>query len=223
MGITIHYDLTFKGTSEQVREKLEILRKKVIDSGLALLITEMGEITEIDCSKVKDKPISWLYIQYVPFELKIKESPEELRKYKGFAIEFLVDEYSEQTNIGLVSKDGNNWIGSTFTKTQYAKDFVKAHLSVIKILDFCNEIGILKDVFDEGGYWDTRDINVLGDNINMSTIALEKLAEALRNVENNEFVISPIDEHKNFVLTEKQTEKQRDNKNKNKNVKKIDN
>lgn len=63
------------------------------------------------------------------------------------------------------SADGDEWVGRGFTKTQYAEDFFKAHLTVVTILDMVDAAGMLKDVSDEGGYWEERDLSVLTDSI----------------------------------------------------------
>ena len=71
------------------------------------------------------------------------------------------------------------WHGAWFTKTQYAEHFVEAHLAVIKLLDLCKEAGILENVKDEGGYWESRDLEVLAKNINISTETIRSVAGAL--------------------------------------------
>jgi hypothetical protein len=59
----------------------------------------------------------------------------------------------------------NRWSWRSFCKTQYASNpqlggvqgFLRCHLSVIRLLDAAQELGILGEVNDEGGYWERRD------------------------------------------------------------------
>lgn len=86
----------------------------------------------------------------------------------------------EPMNIGLRKhKNSNLWAWYSFCKTQYAEEFVKNHLLVIRILDECKQLDILKRVKDEDGYWETRDIRVLGGNINEFTEMLQNLSKKL--------------------------------------------
>jgi hypothetical protein len=62
------------------------------------------------------------------------------------------------------------WRWSSFCKTQYASDprhggvenFLRCHLSVIKLLDFARRTGLIGvEVLDEGHYWQNRDLRRL--------------------------------------------------------------
>lgn len=61
------------------------------------------------------------------------------------------------------------WVGSAFTKTQYASipenggvtNFLRCHLLVIALLDAARSAGFDVDVHDEGGYWINRNIPAL--------------------------------------------------------------
>ena len=65
------------------------------------------------------------------------------------------------------------WSGRGFCKTQYASDdrcggvpnFLRAHLSVCRLLDHAKELGILKEVSDEGDFFEKRDIPALVNTI----------------------------------------------------------
>jgi hypothetical protein len=81
--------------------------------------------------------------------------------------------------LGRIGK-GKLWRGTRYTKTQYAVHFVDAHLTVIKILDLCKEAGILKNVHDEGEFWQTRDLEVLAKNINESTATILAVGAMLK-------------------------------------------
>ena len=61
------------------------------------------------------------------------------------------------------------WCWSSFCKTEYAsnpaaggiQNFLRCHLSVIRLLDIAKELGILASVSDEGDFWENRDIQAL--------------------------------------------------------------
>jgi len=69
----------------------------------------------------------------------------------------------------------STWAGGGFCKTQYASsadcggvpNFLRAHLSVCRMLDYAKELGILASVSDEGEFFDNRDVpalvNTVGD------------------------------------------------------------
>lgn len=76
--------------------------------------------------------------------------------------------------------NGKVWRGGRFTKTQYAEHSLDAHLAVIAMLDACQEAGILKSVYDEGDYWQSRDIEKLAKNINTSTDTLRAISGMLK-------------------------------------------
>src|SRR5208283_4467735 len=67
----------------------------------------------------------------------------------------------------------HGWCGEGFCKTQYASrtdcggvpNFLRSHLSVCRLLDHAKEMGILKSVSDEGGFFERRDIPALVNEI----------------------------------------------------------
>ena len=90
------------------------------------------------------------------------------------------------------------WSGAGFTKTQYATHFVEAHLLVIAALDACRAEGILEKVVDEGGFWETRDLEVLATNINRSTGMILGVFDSLKSRLGVE-VVSPIEASRNLM------------------------
>lgn len=96
---------------------------------------------------------------------------------------------------------GRLWRGSQFTKTQYAVPFLDCHLAVIRMLDLCQRAGILKEVNDEGGYWETRSAEKLARNLNASTRMIKTVTSVLKRVaELKGFEHhAPIDEAENYL------------------------
>ena len=72
-----------------------------------------------------------------------------------------------QGQIWRTSLKGWSWTG--FCKTEGAVDpvcgglgnFLRCHLTVIKMLDATKDLGVLRDVCDESDYWDHRNIDYL--------------------------------------------------------------
>jgi len=101
-----------------------------------------------------------------------------------------------------IGRIGNSkkWRGGSFTKTQYAEDFVHSHLAVIKMLDLCKEAGILKSVSDEGNFWKTRDLKVLADEINNYTLLIKSFFGLLQKAVNEPFRLeSQIERSENYM------------------------
>lgn len=63
----------------------------------------------------------------------------------------------------------SGWSWTAFCKTQYAsnpeygglENFLRCHLSVIRLLDHARELGLVQSVSDEAGFWEDRDIQAL--------------------------------------------------------------
>ncbi len=187
MGLTIHFTLRSDTRSpNEVRQLVEQLRNRARD----LPFAEIGNIVELKgraCDHHNyqgNDPLRWLVIQagqYVEFgDCHYQVKPKHF-------VAFSCDpgEGSEQANFGLamyppaifprdpitgrghkVDTGLKGWCWSSFCKTQYASQhgvdhFIRCHLSVIRLLDHAKELGILGTVSDEGGYWESRDVKAL--------------------------------------------------------------
>jgi len=117
----------------------------------------------------------------------------------GFIID--IGEGCAPMNIALTRLKGERiFKGKAFCKDRYAEDFIKCHLLIISILDICKEEGILKNVDDEGGYWNTRDLSILAENINASTMVLAQFSKILKQMASPGVeIVSAIDKSKNYV------------------------
>ena len=82
------------------------------------------------------------------------------------------------------------WCWNSFCKTQYAinqecggvENFLRCHLSVIKLLDCANEIGLLGEVRDEGDFWDNRDVKALASEVGEWNTMLAGFAGELKDL-----------------------------------------
>ena len=176
MGLTIHWDLEFRGTENEVKDKLKELKTCAeqlpfaVVRGPVLLDYGKWTVEKKHAKKGYGDWRDWASIQGTPVW---ETSP---RGKKAFCLNLVPGTGCEPMNIGLRQHNNSNvWAWHSFCKTQYAEEFAKCHLLVIRILDECKRLGILKRVKDEGGYWKTRDIKVLGISINESTEMLQGL------------------------------------------------
>ena len=200
MGLTIHWDLKFKGSDEEAFNKMEKVREQLLSilEGFKFIDKVKFFNPTLDYNKVKDEGLSWSLIQCgkTMYEVNGKLQSNYPKERDGMGLKMITlspsktillnlwaGEGCEPTNLSLNIYPGmkeNIWISNSFTKTQYAKDFVKCHLLVIHALDVCKEVGILKSVYDEGNFWKTRDLKVLAKEINLSTSFIKAISDSLK-------------------------------------------
>jgi hypothetical protein len=195
MGLTINYELRAETRSpKKARQLVESLRSKALDlpfEEVGDIVELSGEETNPE-SLDQDDPNRWLVIQSSE-HVKVGDYSYLVRPHRLIAFSAWPGEGCEEANIGLaeypktieVDSHGwpsrkkkvrtglTHWCWSSFCKTQYAsnpecggiENFLRCHLAVIKLLDQASEIGLLKEVRDEGGFWLKRDIQALVQEI----------------------------------------------------------
>jgi hypothetical protein len=105
---------------------------------------------------------------------------------RAFAFSTWPGEGCEAANFGLavypdtvetedetVSTGLSGWSWQSFCKTQYASNpddggmanFVRCHITVVRLLDHAKTMGILEAVKDEGHFWENRDIKALVETV----------------------------------------------------------
>ena len=228
MGLTIHYDISFKGTKKQLIEKLTKIRSACMD----LPFEEVGKVKSVKITRNHIKVFNWL--QNIT---KYPNNFEENLVMRDLIMEMLGTNTGEMVHLGewkhednrswrdqkpttLVSlslwagegcegsdvnfeKRNKKWICSSFCKTQYATEFVKCHLLVITLFDMFKAEGFDVEIDDEGNYWETRNLKVLAKNINDYTGLISGIAESMKNnFGKNVNVIAPIDNCKNYMDVE---------------------
>lgn len=156
MGITIHWDLEFEGSDVDVcsllmsaRDCARAIAFKFVNNALFKVDYRHGEPERSD-----DDDYEWARIQARPY---VGDSFEYSTKHWGFVMNCWAAEGCEPTNLSLVTEDGQHWTGRGFTKTQYADDFVSAHLMVCEFLRAVSKLSpkLKVEVHDEGDYYDT--------------------------------------------------------------------
>ena len=171
MGLTIHWQFEAVDLdADQARAMIGQLREHALD----LPFESVGDVIELEgdaCRRSRDDcpSLAWLKVQAMRhvIEGEVGHSIEP-RHLVAFTIH--PGDGCEAANFGLCRyADTRGWSWSSFCKTQYAsnpnvgdiENFLRCHLSIIKLLDHSKQLGILKSVKDEGGYWDKRDTQAL--------------------------------------------------------------
>lgn len=227
MGLTIHYTVEYDGTSKQLRKKLEKVRQACRD----LPFEEVGEKVEtVRITRDTIKIWDWLqeklsYPDNTQDDLNMRNL---IMKKLGVTTWRMVElgEWKEEGNRhwkvvkpttmvslylwpgeGCESAELNfqkirgKFRSKSFCKTQYAEQFVKCHMLVVQLLDMMKAEGFEVDVYDEGQYWETRDMKVLAKNINESTAVISSVLGGLKSAakEKGMVVDAPITECQNYM------------------------
>lgn len=229
MGLTIHYSLQLKGGNQsQARQLVEQLRQKALD----VPFKEVGEILELEGDGAnfeklgRHDPNLWLLLQACQY---VEQGERMLRLIPDQVIAFstMPADGSEQANFGLAAypkpieagdsdapTDLGDWWWSSFCKTQYAsnpkvggvENFLRAHLSVVALLDAASELGILREVGDEGGYWEKRDVQTLAEEVGQWNTMIAGWAGRFKDML-GERAVSEIAKYPNFEHLEAKAEK----------------
>ncbi len=226
MGLTIHYSLKAeKATTDKAKEAVEKLRQRALDlpfEQVSDIIDLKGN--ECDFNKMdREDPHFWLAIQSRD-HLRISDKKnDEVACYdviptRIISISTWPGKGCEESNFGLCRYPKTilvngvktptklfGWSWSSFCKTQYASDpncggvknFIRCHLSVIKLLDYAKELGILDEVHDEGNFWEKRDIKALVEDIGEWNNMIAAFAGQLKDSFGGS-VVAPITDYPNF-------------------------
>lgn len=207
MGITIHYDTEFRGSKKNLIEKLANIAQfaqklgftacgPVYEMDYATSYNEVDKHTpvdengEIDCNyrwaKIQAEPRApMIWYEDSPAEIKQKEKEKkklekDYSKMNGLVLSLWWGEGCESTNLCFIRKGkGKIWKGCSFTKTEYASNFIKAHISVCSLLKYAQKEGVIQDVRDEAEYYETEDITILTDNKEQSLKCLASLFKTM--------------------------------------------
>jgi hypothetical protein len=184
MGLTIHYDLHSQARSnEDARLVIGQLRQKALDlpfKEVSEIVEREGDAANFQMADSED-PNRWLLIQAAN-HLVDEDRHYNVLPTRVIAFSTSPGDGCEEANFGLaaypktIEVNGKKlrtgltgWSWSSFCKTQYAsnpavggvENFLRCHLTVVKLLDAAADLGILKNVSDEGGYWNDRNIQAL--------------------------------------------------------------
>ena len=221
MGLTIHYHLKSDTTSPaKARQLVKQLRQRAMD----IPFKSVGEIVEYHGrdadfeQRANHDPDRWMLVQAGQY---VEKDGYHYRVPPKHLIAFNTDpgDGAEQANFGLAMYPGvitghdgrrvrtglKGWSWSSFCKTQYAshpelggvENFLRCHLSVVKLLDAANELGILEEVDDEGEFWDRRDVKALSEEVGEWNQHIAGFVGELKDHFGHDFH-APITEYPNF-------------------------
>jgi hypothetical protein len=193
MGLTIQYQLRSQASHvEDARRLVGQLRQKAMDlpfRSVGDLLDLSGDACDYE-RRDRDDPHLWLLIQanqpiqrdhfmyHVPPKrlIAFSTSPGEGSEPANFGlclyprtVEGHAQHGIKRVQTGLPS----GWSWQSFCKTQYASNpdlggiesFLRNHLSVVRLLDEAKSLGILHEVYDEGGYYEGRDVKALVEEV----------------------------------------------------------
>lgn len=222
--------------AKQARQLIEELRKRALDLPFAKVgeVTELkgGSCDYQYYVGNANAPLRWLAIQAGQL---IEREGNYSRVKPKHIIAFTADpgEECEPANFGLYlypatifvpdPKSGLNcrlptelkgWCWSSFCKTEYAsnpaaggvENFLRCHLTVIRLLDHAKELGILSSVSDEGDFWEKRDVEALAKEVSEWNQGMAALVGKLKDLLGGN-IDAPITKFPNFEHLEAEGQK----------------
>jgi hypothetical protein len=188
MGLTIHWSFQGPPPKADALAVIEKMRQRALDLPFDS-VSEIVQFQGPDSDRQQDHEFDWLKMiseqlvwnrdlslggrcpadELVGFVVDVAPGAEPMGVYLAdYPTMILVDD--ERTGEPReLPTDLVTWCGSSFCKTQYSSHpdlggvstFLRAHLSVVRLLDFSKELGILRKVVDEGGFSENRDVPAL--------------------------------------------------------------
>jgi hypothetical protein len=212
MGLTIHYTLRLNQdvTSAPIHE-------------LACRAQEYAR--KIGCAEVSELIRADEQCEEAPLFFRIGKTKDRnfglVKPWRGWLVNIWPGAGCETATLGLcqypekIVCEGNmvatgfkgGWSFQGFCKTQYAGEhgvehFLKCHLIVVSLLDFWRGMGVRVKVNDEGGYWKSRSIDKLREELRKYDRLIAAAGGVFKDVENGLAVRSPIFNYQNFERLE---------------------
>ena len=210
MGLSIHYQLRFKGTPAGARKVLNRLGEVASEIGFAEVqdgvsfvdyktgfndadkhtpLNTDGEIDEAyRWAKIEGRPCSpymeeWETEEMYDIRLAEWDRNHPYKLHSGYVKKLWFGDGCETTNLALVRcRQGQVWNGQGFTKTQCAENFVKVHTAVCAFLHAGEKMGVISNVSDDGDYYQTGDVTKLLDNLEETWKVMEMLSKNIEKV-----------------------------------------
>jgi hypothetical protein len=100
----------------------------------------------------------------------------------------------------------DGWYWNSFCKTLYAsnpatgdiENFLRSHLSIVRLLDFARELAILHEVTDECGYWEGRDVKALVEGVGQWNAMIAGFVGGLKDLAGGKDIQSEIARFPNY-------------------------
>jgi hypothetical protein len=226
MGLTLHFNLSLPASTprEEVEERVRRLRAAAtrlpFEAVGPVASTAAGEPLG-DSTGIPDA-LSHLFRFWASLQLDSSTSDDHDDEIVPEAVGFTVipGAQCEPAMFGLafvpprdeqwqsLPDQPSVWSWHCSCKTQYASNesddhFITCHTALVALLDEAVNIGLMVEVEDEGGYWESRDVDrLLGELQTMNRI-VARLGGALDDAIGAEHSIeAPIFEHPNFERLE---------------------
>ncbi len=178
MGITIHYSGKLKSPEliTKVRDELEDIAKdmnwqySIMDEDLYKPNTAKLVVNDLKAEITEHLPLKGIIIN-------IHKDCESLTFY--FDKDGILRNSIAMT---AENKDEDNYTAGDSVKTQFAP--LDVHITIIKLLKYLKEKYFEEfDVYDEGGYWETGDENVLKTKMKFLSAKIDAVGKILAESE----------------------------------------
>ena len=191
MGMTIHWNFQGPPRKADAQVVIEKMRQRAMDlpfESVGEIVHFKGPQAQYDRDQIGE-PYRWLKIQargvlwsddgdmgwefppkeIIGFEVVVAPGCERMELFLASYPKTMIvkDENTGRSN--RIRTNYSSWSGGGFCKTQYSShpaqggnaNFLRAHLSVCRMLDYAGELGIAGKVTDESGFFENRDIPAL--------------------------------------------------------------
>lgn len=220
MGLSIHYSLRSDTAPAKARQLVKQLRQRAMDlpfKGVGKVLEYHGRDANFE-NRANHDPDRWVLIQAGQY---VERDGYHYAVPPKHLIAFSTDpgDGAEQANFGLAQYPGfikdhggrrirtglTGWSWQSFCKTQYAshpdlggvENFLRCHLSVIRLLDAAMELGIVEEVSDEGEFFERRDVKALAEEVGEWNVQLAGFVGELKDHFGHDFE-APITEFPDF-------------------------
>ncbi|NJM76595.1 MAG: hypothetical protein HC852_13440 [Acaryochloridaceae cyanobacterium RU_4_10] len=194
MGLTISYNLNLSSvTVQQVRSKMQALHdiaQKLDFISIGDLVELEGDACQIDPTPPND-PHLLLKIQ--GGKLSFNGSKDFPFQPAAHLIGFnaIPGEGCAMATFGLAIPEQceADWSWFSYCKTQYSsnpeygglENFLTCHLKMVHTIDAIAKLGIGCEVIDNGGYWESRDLEVLSKAIGQNNLFMAAVMGGLKD------------------------------------------
>ena len=227
MGLTIHWSFQGPQKKSEATAIIDKLRERAMDlpfESVGDIVRFKGKDAQFD-NDPPDSPYSWLKIQagetiwsqdgrtgwncpaqeIVGFQILVAPGSEPMEIVLATYPKTILIEDERTRRPRRLRTNRSAWSGGGFCKTQYASrpdcggvpNFLRAHLSVCRLLDHAKELGILKEVSDEGGFYQNRDIPALVSTVGDWNAFIAAGAGAIDELVSGK-VVAPIKDYPDF-------------------------
>jgi hypothetical protein len=222
MGLTLHHELRLPRDTPPERVAHLVSQLQAAATRLPFERVSPMVHTKADGSTVIDRsqPLGMFFMFCASMLLDVKDPKtgdwDRKTLPEGYGFGVVPGQGSETAAFGiarlparddtfrLIPNEPPTWLWLSHCKTQYASNvsiehFVRGHTSLVALLDEAVRLGFDVRVFDEGEYWETRDVAKLTAKVDDMNHVIASLAGALHdNLGDDVCLEAPIFGHPDF-------------------------